>query len=64
MQVFWAKSQVLLLHSGREFALTSVPVGIVFGPPLANILPQDWQQTFLALGYLGLVLIVFEGVCL
>jgi Kef-type K+ transport system membrane component KefB len=28
---------------------------------LANILHFDWQETFLYLGYIGLILIIFEG---
>ncbi|KZV87981.1 Sodium/hydrogen exchanger [Exidia glandulosa HHB12029] len=47
-----------ILYAGL---LGEILVGIVFGPPLADILPAEWQQTFLTLGYLGLVLIVFEG---
>lgn len=27
----------------------------------AGILEESWEQTFLALGYVGLLLIVFEG---
>lgn len=30
--------------------------------PIANILGLDWQATFLALGYIGLILIIFEGI--
>lgn len=29
--------------------------------PLADILLDIWQETFLALGYIGLILIIFEG---
>ena len=36
-------------------------MGIIYGTPLANILEKDWQETFLALGYVGLILIIFEG---
>ncbi|KAI0751687.1 hypothetical protein C8Q80DRAFT_1268885 [Daedaleopsis nitida] len=35
--------------------------GIVYGSPLAALLPMDWETTFTALGYLGLVLVIFEG---
>lgn len=38
-----------------------IAVGIIYGVPLANILEENWQQTFLALGYVGLILIIFEG---
>ncbi|KAL4862940.1 hypothetical protein BDV12DRAFT_202557 [Aspergillus spectabilis] len=34
---------------------------IVYGKPLADILEIDWQETFLSLGYVGLILIIFEG---
>lgn len=36
-------------------------VGIIYGVPLANILDMHWQETFLALGYIGLILIIFQG---
>lgn len=38
-----------------------IAVGIIYGTPLANILEENWQETFLALGYVGLILIIFEG---
>ncbi|GAA6009595.1 cation:proton antiporter [Rhodotorula paludigena] len=46
-----------LLHAGL---LGEIAVGVVYGP-VARILHTDWQQTFLVVGYIGLVLIVFEG---
>ncbi|KAI5363630.1 putative cation/H+ exchanger, sodium/solute symporter superfamily [Septoria linicola] len=36
-------------------------VGIIYGTPLANILQHAWQETFISLGYIGLILIIFEG---
>lgn len=39
--------------------LGEIALGIVYST--ANILPGAWEETFLVLGYLGLVLIVFEG---
>jgi Kef-type K+ transport system membrane component KefB len=36
-------------------------LGIIYGVPLADILTREWQETFLALGYLGLILLIFEG---
>lgn len=36
-------------------------VGLIYGSPIGNILAVDWQETFLALGYIGLILIIFEG---
>ncbi|CAI7599817.1 unnamed protein product [Penicillium glandicola] len=38
-----------------------IAVGIIYGVPLANILEYNWQDTFLTLGYVGLILIIFEG---
>ncbi|KAL2257895.1 hypothetical protein VTK26DRAFT_9002 [Humicola hyalothermophila] len=38
-----------------------IVVGLVYGAPLGNILVPAWQETFLALGYIGLILIIFEG---
>ncbi|KAJ5558963.1 hypothetical protein N7535_009164 [Penicillium sp. DV-2018c] len=40
-----------------------IAVGIIYGVPLANILEHNWQETFVALGYVGLILIIFEGEC-
>ncbi|KAK5086733.1 hypothetical protein LTS08_007146 [Lithohypha guttulata] len=45
----------------RANIIGSIVVGIIYGVPLANILPSAWQETFLALGYIGLILIIFEG---
>ena len=36
-------------------------VGLVYGAPLADILLEDWQATFTAVGYLGLIVLVLEG---
>lgn len=36
-------------------------LGVLYGAPVGNILTVEWQETFLALGYVGLVLIIFEG---
>ncbi|ORY86165.1 Cation/H+ exchanger [Protomyces lactucae-debilis] len=41
--------------------LGQILVGGIFGTPLSNILAEDWLSTFLALGYLGLIGLVFEG---
>ncbi|GAA5896944.1 cation:proton antiporter [Sporobolomyces salmoneus] len=46
-----------LLNAGL---LGEIAIGIIYGP-VAKILPLEWEQTFLVLGYIGLVLIVFEG---
>ena len=34
---------------------------MVYGAPLAGILQTQWETTFSVLGYLGLILIIFEG---
>lgn len=47
-----------LLHVGL---LAQLILGAVFGAPLANILPSEVQKAVQALGYLGLLLLVFEG---
>lgn len=41
--------------------IAEMGLGIVYGSPLANILSYEWETTFNILGYLGLILIVFEG---
>ncbi|BGO99026.1 hypothetical protein RTG_00546 [Rhodotorula toruloides ATCC 204091] len=40
--------------------LGEIAVGVIFGP-VAKILDTEWEETFVAVGYIGLVLIVFEG---
>lgn len=45
----------------RAGIIGSIVVGIIYGVPLANILQPAWQETFLYLGYIGLILIIFEG---
>lgn len=34
---------------------------MIYGAPLANLLKHNWQETFLYLGYIGLILLIFEG---
>lgn len=46
----------------RAGLIGQIVVGIIYGTPVGNILPVEWQETFLALGYVGLVLIIFEGI--
>lgn len=38
--------------------LGEIAVGVVYGP-VANIMLPEWEETFIVVGYLGLVLIVF-----
>ncbi|KAJ4285942.1 hypothetical protein N0V88_008203 [Collariella sp. IMI 366227] len=45
----------------RASLIGQIIVGLIYGLPIANILARDWQETFLALGYIGLILIIFEG---
>ncbi|KAJ7662167.1 Cation/H+ exchanger [Mycena polygramma] len=41
--------------------LGSLFIGVVFGSEASGILPETIQSTFVALGYIGLLLIVFEA---
>ncbi|OCF32066.1 hypothetical protein I316_06222 [Kwoniella heveanensis BCC8398] len=41
--------------------LGQILIGIIFGTPLAGWLEESWQDAFVAVGYVGLLLIVFEG---
>ncbi|KAF7342118.1 putative Na(+)/H(+) antiporter GerT [Mycena venus] len=41
--------------------LGSLCVGILFGSEVSNILPEAFQSAFITLGYIGLLLIVFEA---
>lgn len=47
-----------LVHAGL---LGPLAFGIIFGPQAANILPASIQSTFITLGYIGLIFIVFEA---
>ncbi|KAF1965875.1 hypothetical protein BU23DRAFT_584787 [Bimuria novae-zelandiae CBS 107.79] len=38
-----------------------IRAGIIFGAPLANTLHHAWQETFMSLGYIGLIPLIFEG---
>lgn len=41
--------------------LGEIALGIIYGSPLSGILDHSWEETWLVVGYWGLVLIVFEG---
>jgi Kef-type K+ transport system membrane component KefB len=45
----------------RAGLIGQMVVGLIYGIPIADILAVAWQETFLALGYIGLILIIFEG---
>ncbi|EIW62307.1 Sodium/hydrogen exchanger [Trametes versicolor FP-101664 SS1] len=47
-----------LLHGG---IVAEIALGIIYGSPLAALLPIEWEETFTVLGYLGLILVVFQG---
>lgn len=47
-----------LLHGG---IVAEIALGIIYGSPLAALLPTEWEETFTVLGYLGLILVVLEG---
>ncbi|KAL2267910.1 hypothetical protein VTJ83DRAFT_5187 [Remersonia thermophila] len=59
--LFLALAEWLADRFLRAPLVGQIIVGLLYGLPLANILVLDWQETFLALGYLGLILIIFEG---
>ncbi|KAI9069552.1 hypothetical protein FKP32DRAFT_1753760 [Trametes sanguinea] len=41
--------------------VAEIVLGIVYGSPLGSILPTEWEATFTTMGYVGLVLLIFEG---
>ncbi|KAI0643588.1 hypothetical protein C8Q79DRAFT_1002230 [Trametes meyenii] len=47
-----------LVHGG---IVSEITLGIIYGSPLAGILPLDWEATFTVFGYIALILVVFEG---
>ncbi|KAL0581670.1 hypothetical protein V5O48_000372 [Marasmius crinis-equi] len=49
---------VTLLEAGL---LGSLATGIIYGPEAGNLLPEAISETILVLGYIGLVLLVFEA---
>jgi len=51
----------LFSHLINAGLLGPLLIGIVFGPQVANLLSTAVQETFILLGYIGLVLLVFEG---
>ncbi|RHZ58994.1 hypothetical protein CDV55_102781 [Aspergillus turcosus] len=52
----WVSARVI-----QAGIIGQIAVGIIYGLPLANILEKYWQDTFRVLGYVGLILIIFEG---
>ncbi|KAF4760079.1 hypothetical protein N7455_003534 [Penicillium solitum] len=52
----WVSAKVI-----QAGIIGQIAVGIIYGVPLANILEHNWQETFVTLGYVGLILIIFEG---
>jgi hypothetical protein len=48
-----------LLYAG---VVGELVLGIVYGTPLLGILSLEWEQTMSNLGYIGLVIILFEGI--
>jgi Kef-type K+ transport system membrane component KefB len=40
--------------------LGQILIGIIFGTPVAGWIDR-WEETFVALGYVGLLLVVYEG---
>ncbi|KAF8810292.1 Sodium/hydrogen exchanger [Phlegmacium glaucopus] len=51
----------LFSHLINAGLLGPLLIGIIFGPQVANLLSTAVQETFILLGYIGLVLLVFEG---
>ncbi|KAF2180913.1 hypothetical protein K469DRAFT_671896 [Zopfia rhizophila CBS 207.26] len=46
----------------RAGLIGQIIVGLIYGAPIGgNVMPIAWQETFIALGYIGLILIIFEG---
>lgn len=56
----WLSSNISqhLIHAS---IIGPIATGIIYGPPLADILHEQWLDTFLYLGFIGLILIIFEG---
>lgn len=52
----WVSARVI-----QAGIIGQIAVGIIYGLPLADILEEHWQDTFRVLGYVGLILVIFEG---
>lgn len=52
----WVFSKII-----RAGLIGQILLGVLYGAPVGNILHAAWQETFLAVGYIGLILIIFEG---
>lgn len=58
---FLSLAEWISAHLIKAGIIGPIFIGIIYGQPLANILDHTWQETFLAVGYIGLILIIFEG---
>lgn len=45
----------------RARLLGQILLGVLYGTPVGNLLRAQWQETFMALGYVGLILIIVQG---
>jgi NhaP-type Na+/H+ or K+/H+ antiporter len=59
--IFLAFGEWLSNKVFRAGLIGQIIVGLIYGLPLGNVLDIKWQEAFVALGYLGLILIIFEG---
>lgn len=59
--LFLSLAEVISAKIIRAGIIGHIAVGIIYGAPLADILHREWQRTFITLGYIGLILIIFEG---
>ncbi|KAL4802509.1 Cation/H+ exchanger [Aspergillus unguis] len=59
--LFLSLAEVVSAKIIRAGIIGHIAVGIIYGAPLADILEREWQRTFITLGYVGLILIIFEG---
>ncbi|EKC97254.1 sodium-hydrogen antiporter [Trichosporon asahii var. asahii CBS 8904] len=57
LNVFGWFAQVLLSCG----LLGQIFLGIIYGTPLAGLLPQSLEESLVGIGYVGLLLIIFEG---
>ncbi|CDO78056.1 hypothetical protein BN946_scf184826.g1 [Trametes cinnabarina] len=69
VQILVCASFFYLLNVARVVAdfcvyggiVAEIILGVVYGAPLGGILPTQWEETFTTMGYIGLVLLIFEG---
>jgi hypothetical protein len=68
-EILIISSYLFFLNVAGDYALRLIhaelvgyiAIGMIWGPPISNILETAWLETFTAFGYIGLILLVLQG---